>query len=300
MVDPDTLLQTAVRAMTPDATCPVCHYSLRDASSAVCPECGEALEPWVRHEPPSWGETGILISAMLAFAVALGGLMIVLLPLVDPHSLREFGWRGLAAGLGCIALATIVGAALLRVRLGYLAARRRRWSPAEDWLIVLDAVVQHTPVRCGRKLATYTRGLCGNCARPLQLELRPVEPVRLLDPRRPELGVALSVLAVSTLHTALQAIYLVLAYRLFRDIAGTTGPAPPGVEPIQWPFWTATVVIGSTLVLNAALMCVMWWNRRLIVRWPRARRTMLATAAVVAAIAPWVLLTYLQAPNSAA
>ena len=52
-----------------DVPCPTCSYNLRDLTSAVCPECGEALAVRLQAEHP---RVSVLVLGLLPLAMALG------------------------------------------------------------------------------------------------------------------------------------------------------------------------------------------------------------------------------------
>ncbi|GEM_PF-3901878 len=124
MTDPLLITFLAER----DASCPRCHYSLRDLTTDRCPECGLELQLAVKSAKPL---LGAWIAALLGTAIP-GGFNITFCTfllvslLVDP---RSFYWdQSMLATIIPGVVAALTLPALLIWRTAFLRCSiRRRW-----------------------------------------------------------------------------------------------------------------------------------------------------------------------------
>ncbi|MEM7621611.1 MAG: hypothetical protein AAF235_00225 [Planctomycetota bacterium] len=134
----DPLLRTLIEDR--DAECPVCGYTLKGLSSAVCPECGTELTLTVGTPDP---RLGIWLVGLVLFALPTGFHFIVLM------------WAGTMAmgGLGPAAsdfipltIGSFVGAGLVATMTRGRRAFRKRPRLSRVGVVVAGSVILYGTV----------------------------------------------------------------------------------------------------------------------------------------------------------
>jgi hypothetical protein len=118
-----------------DVACPRCDYNLRNATSAACPECGEAVRLTVGLERPIMGALLATIAPMLGCGVC--AIIFIVLIMVAPGAPRGFVFMTFVmflSGLGAAAVIVCRRAFMRQSR-----AAQRAWAIAS--IIVHAALV---------------------------------------------------------------------------------------------------------------------------------------------------------------
>ncbi|MDF1809250.1 MAG: hypothetical protein P1U42_06105 [Phycisphaerales bacterium] len=134
---------------THDAPCPICGYNLRGVVLVNCPECDAPIELTVGS---SQLQLGAWLTAILAFAMALGFDLIIGMLLVIPvvitggedDAVLFLAGSLTALGLGCIGMLWV----LIANRSAWMKkARRTQWKIA--WTIFMSVFLIHLLVGVG-------------------------------------------------------------------------------------------------------------------------------------------------------
>ncbi|MFI4882220.1 MAG: hypothetical protein ACIAQU_06505 [Phycisphaerales bacterium JB064] len=105
-----------------DVPCPSCSYNLRDLTSAVCPECGEALALRLQAEHP---RVSVLVLGLLPLAMAFGFFTIITLFVIG-ISIWHDDWPPLGYWVAAPLIGSIFGVMTFAWVKNW--TRVRRWS----------------------------------------------------------------------------------------------------------------------------------------------------------------------------
>jgi hypothetical protein len=139
---------------THDAPCPVCGYNLRGVAMVTCPECDAPIELVVGS---SQYRLGAWLTAMLAFAMALGFDLVIGMLMVVPviitggedGAILFLAGSLVTLGLGCIGMLWVLVA---NKRAWMRIAVRSQWKLA--WVIFVCVFLIHLAVGTGFVLMT--------------------------------------------------------------------------------------------------------------------------------------------------